>query len=156
MLSYRQKGGEEMKKRLVVLLTRSDNDRAELLQKTGDKAISFIECDEGIKVSTQPIPDVGKLLCIVYLDEIEENTENIKDVLVACPDFEAVIGTHTRAAPPSAVLVLNSKIGAKNYSVSAFPEFNFVREFCEELAKKVPDRNKIQEDFNKLFELLKS
>jgi len=148
--------------KLIILVTRSENDRGILLDKNRieDESIAYIDCDSGNLVNNKSMQNVERLLCVIYLENKDQNTQNVIKVLKACSNFDAVVGTHTGNQPPQNVLNINQinqqylQTRFNKYS-TAWEDYCFVPEFCEELAKQNPDYEKIKNWFDDLFNKLK-
>ncbi|HEY6350713.1 MAG TPA: hypothetical protein VI636_15040 [Candidatus Angelobacter sp.] len=146
-------------KRVVILLTSSDNDRQQLTRKPGfwiSGKISYIECDQGTTCSKEPIAEAQRLLAIISDDHDSDlNTRRVNEVLTKCNGFQPVIGTHTGIADPSTVLatsLLVVRVPLNPYTAGGTP-YAFIKPWCEELAKKDPASDKIREGFDRLFDL---
>ena len=147
--------------RLIILVTNSPNDRGILVkgEKIKNVSIAYIDCDSGNSVNNESIQNVERLLCVILLsDRTTRNTQNVINVLRACSNFDAVVGTHSNS--PENVLNIDQinqqypQIKFKRYS-TAWKDYGFVKDFCEELVNPNPNYERIKSWFDELFNKLK-
>jgi len=146
--------------KLIILVTDSLSDRGILVSERRIKnvSIAYIDCGSGNSVNRDSIQNVERLLCVILLTNKPRNTENVIRVLEECSNFDAVVGTHSKS--PENVLNIDQinqqypQIKFKRYS-TAWKDYEFVEDFCEELVKQNPNYERIKSWFDELFDKLK-
>lgn len=141
--------------KLIILVTNSDNDYKKLIQAKSKQTVLNNELFY-FKCAKDRVLYVVKL----SISKKKENTNRVLKVANKYKNYEIVIGTHTRDALPIKVLnikKINEKLSGlviTNYS-TAWSEFEFINQFCQELVNSRPNETNTQKYFDKLFDELK-